>query len=36
VSDIGKDTLGIHRVFTLTDPDGNSIVVNDSHVVGVV
>ena len=36
VSDIGKDERAIHRVFTVTDPDGNTIVVNDNHVVGPV
>ena len=36
VSEIGKDERAIHRVFTVTDPDGNTIVVNDSHVVGPV
>lgn len=36
VSDVTRDELGIHRVFTVTDPDGNTIVVNDSHVVGPV
>jgi catechol 2,3-dioxygenase-like lactoylglutathione lyase family enzyme len=36
VSEIGKDELAIHRVFTVTDPDGTTIVVNDSHVVGPV
>jgi hypothetical protein len=36
VSEIGKDELGIHRTFTVTDPDGTTIVVNDSHVVGPV
>jgi catechol 2,3-dioxygenase-like lactoylglutathione lyase family enzyme len=36
VSAVGKDELGNHRVFTVTDPDGNTIIVNDSHVVGVV
>jgi catechol 2,3-dioxygenase-like lactoylglutathione lyase family enzyme len=36
VSEIGVDDRGLHRVFTVTDPDGNTIVVNNSHVVGVV
>ncbi len=36
VSEVARDERGIHRVFTLTDPDGNAIVVNDSHVVGPV
>lgn len=36
VSSIDKDEKGLHRIFTVTDPDGNKIVVNDSHVVGVV
>ena len=36
VSDISKDERALHRLFTVTDPDGNSIVVNDSHVVGPV
>lgn len=36
VSEIGKDERGLHRLFTVTDPDGNRIVVNDSHVEGVV
>ena len=26
----------IHQAFTITDPDGNSITVSDSHVVGPV
>ena len=26
----------IHRSFEITDPDGNVLTVNDSHVVGVV
>jgi len=34
VSDIEKGP--IHRAFIVRDPDGNSITVNDSHVVGVV
>jgi catechol 2,3-dioxygenase-like lactoylglutathione lyase family enzyme len=36
VSEIGVSDNGLHRTFTVTDPDGNAIVVNDSHVVGVV
>jgi catechol 2,3-dioxygenase-like lactoylglutathione lyase family enzyme len=36
VSPIGKDERGLHNIFTVTDPDGNTIIVNDSHVVGVV
>ncbi len=36
VSEITKDERDIHRLFTVTDPDGNTIVVNDSHVVGAV
>jgi catechol 2,3-dioxygenase-like lactoylglutathione lyase family enzyme len=36
VSEIEKDERAIHRIFTVTDPDGNTIVVNDSHVVGPV
>lgn len=36
LSEIGKDERQIHRCFTVTDPDGNRIVVNDSHVEGVV
>ena len=36
VSGVGQDERGIHRVFTVTDPDQNTLVVNDSHVVGVV
>jgi catechol 2,3-dioxygenase-like lactoylglutathione lyase family enzyme len=34
VSEVRRDELDIHDVFTVTDPDGNTIVVNDSHVVG--
>jgi|HubBroStandDraft_6_1064221.scaffolds.fasta_scaffold1039596_2 catechol 2,3-dioxygenase-like lactoylglutathione lyase family enzyme len=36
VSEVGKDERDIHRLFTVTDPDGNTIVVNDTHVVGPV
>ena len=36
VSEVGKDERAIHRLFTVTDPDGNTIVVNDTHVVGPV
>jgi predicted enzyme related to lactoylglutathione lyase len=36
VSEIDKDDRGIHRMFIVTDPDGNTIVVNDSHVEGIV
>lgn len=36
VSPISKDERGLHRIFRVTDPDGNTIVVNDSHVEGVV
>jgi catechol 2,3-dioxygenase-like lactoylglutathione lyase family enzyme len=36
VSEIDKDERAIHRLFTVTDPDGHTIVVNDSHVVGPV
>jgi catechol 2,3-dioxygenase-like lactoylglutathione lyase family enzyme len=36
VSEVSKDDKAIHRIFTVTDPDGNEIVVNDSHVVGPV
>jgi catechol 2,3-dioxygenase-like lactoylglutathione lyase family enzyme len=36
VSDVHKDERDIHRIFIVTDPDGNTIVVNDSHVEGVV
>ncbi len=36
VSEITRDERGIHRIFTVSDPDGNAIVVNDSHVVGPV
>ena len=36
VSEIGKDDMGRHDMFVVTDPDGNTIEVKDSHVVGVV
>jgi len=36
VSEITKDDRDIHRIFVVTDPDGNTIVVNDSHVEGIV
>jgi catechol 2,3-dioxygenase-like lactoylglutathione lyase family enzyme len=36
VSEIGKDDLAIHRIFTVADPDGTVLVVNDSHVIGPV
>jgi hypothetical protein len=36
VSEISTDEKAFHQIFTVTDPDGNTIVVNDSHVVGVV
>lgn len=36
VSVIRQDERKIHRLFTVTDPDGNTIIVNDSHVVGPV
>ena len=36
VTEIGKDEREIHRVFTVTDPDGNTVIVHDSHVVGIV
>jgi catechol 2,3-dioxygenase-like lactoylglutathione lyase family enzyme len=36
VSAIVRDERDIHWVFTVTDPDGNTVVVSDSHVVGVV
>lgn len=36
VSEVTKDERAIHRIFTVTDPDGNTVVVNDSHVVGPV
>jgi catechol 2,3-dioxygenase-like lactoylglutathione lyase family enzyme len=36
VSEITKDERAVHRLFTVTDPDHNTIVVNDSHVVGPV
>lgn len=36
VSEIGKDEREIHRVFTVTDPDGNTVIVHDSHVIGIV
>jgi catechol 2,3-dioxygenase-like lactoylglutathione lyase family enzyme len=36
VSEIENSDNGIHKIFTVTDPDGNAIVVNDSHVVGIV
>ena len=36
VSMPSRDELDIHDVFTVTDPDGNIILVNNSHVVGPV
>jgi catechol 2,3-dioxygenase-like lactoylglutathione lyase family enzyme len=36
VTAIGKDERGIHRSFTVTDADGHTLTVNDSHVVGPV
>jgi catechol 2,3-dioxygenase-like lactoylglutathione lyase family enzyme len=36
VTEIGKDEREIHRIFTVTDPDGNTVIVHDSHVVGIV
>jgi catechol 2,3-dioxygenase-like lactoylglutathione lyase family enzyme len=36
MGDVERDDLGIHRTFTITDPDGNVITVNDSHVEGIV
>jgi catechol 2,3-dioxygenase-like lactoylglutathione lyase family enzyme len=36
VSAIARDERDIHWMFTVTDPDGNTVVVNDSHVVGNV
>jgi len=36
VGDVERDERGIHRTFTVTDPDGNVITVNDSHVEGIV
>ena len=34
VSPVTRDERGIHRTFTLHDPDGHTLTVNDSHVVG--
>jgi catechol 2,3-dioxygenase-like lactoylglutathione lyase family enzyme len=36
VSEITKDERALHRLFSITDPDGNTVVVNDTHVVGPV
>ena len=36
VSEIRRNERAAGRVFTLTDPDGNTIVVRDTHVVGAV
>jgi hypothetical protein len=36
VSPITIDPRNGHRIFTVTDPEGNTMVVNNSHVVGVV
>jgi hypothetical protein len=36
VSPITTDERNGHKVFTVTDPEGNTIVVNNSHVVGEV
>lgn len=34
MGEVARDERGNHRQFVVTDPDGNTIVVNDSHVVG--
>jgi catechol 2,3-dioxygenase-like lactoylglutathione lyase family enzyme len=34
VGELDRDPF--HRIFTVTDADGNSVVVHDSHVVGPV
>jgi len=36
VSAISRDERDIHWRFTMTDPDGNTVVVNNSHVNGIV
>jgi catechol 2,3-dioxygenase-like lactoylglutathione lyase family enzyme len=36
VSEISVDARNGHRIFTVTDPEGNAIVVNNTHVVGSV
>jgi len=36
VSPIATDARNGHKIFTVTDPEGNTVVVNNSHVVGVV
>ena len=34
MSGVSRDELNTHDQFTITDPDGNTITVKDSHVVG--
>ena len=36
VSDISRDERAAGRIFTVTDPDGNTLVVRANHVVGAV
>jgi hypothetical protein len=36
VSPITTDERNGHKIFTVTDPEGNTITVNNSHVVGEV
>jgi catechol 2,3-dioxygenase-like lactoylglutathione lyase family enzyme len=36
VSPITTDARNGHEVFTVTDPEGNTVVVNDSHVTAAV